>query len=272
MPLLSPLRAIAASAVALAVTSSAGLVLASAPEPSIELAVPSEQDAAALAEAQRAERQALITSRAAERAELEAALTLAVQERSAALTTTSGAIDAAVAAEQERIAAEKAAAEKAAAEKAAAEKAAAEKAAAEKAAAEKAAAEKAAAEKKAAEKKAAEQKAAEKAPATPKGGNRAANKELGRHLAATLYGWTGEQFTCYDNIIMRESLWDQYADNPTSSAYGIPQALPGKKMASEGADWKTNPETQIRWGLKYVKERFGTPCKAWAFKRANGWY
>ncbi len=262
MPLLSPLRAIAASAVALAVTSSAGLVLASAPEPSIELAVPSEQDAAALAEAQRAERQALITSRAAERAELEAALTLAVQERSAALTTTSGAIDAAVAAEQERIAAEKAAAEKAAAEKAAAEKAAAEKAAAEKAAA----------EKKAAEKKAAEQKAAEKAPATPKGGNRAANKELGRHLAATLYGWTGEQFTCYDNIIMRESLWDQYADNPNSSAYGIPQALPGKKMASEGADWKTNPETQIRWGLKYVKERFGTPCKAWAFKRANGWY
>ena len=252
MPLLSPLRAIAASAVALAVTSSAGLVLASAPEPSIELAVPSEQDAAALAEAQRAERQALITSRAAERAELEAALTLAVQERSAALTTTSGAIDAAVAAEQERIAAEKAAAEKAAAEKAAAEKA--------------------AAEKKAAEKKAAEQKAAEKAPATPKGGNRAANKELGRHLAATLYGWTGEQFTCYDNIIMRESLWDQYADNPNSSAYGIPQALPGKKMASEGADWKTNPETQIRWGLKYVKERFGTPCKAWAFKRANGWY
>ena len=255
MPLLSPLRAIAASAVALAVTSSAGLVLASAPEPSIELAVPSEQDAAALAEAQRAERQALITSRAAERAELEAALTLAVQERSAALTTTSGAIDAAVAAE-----------------KAAAEKAAAEKAAAEKAAVEKAAAEKAAAEKKAAEKKAAEQKAAEKAPATPKGGNRAANKELGRHLAATLYGWTGEQFTCYDNIIMRESLWDQYADNPNSSAYGIPQALPGKKMASEGADWKTNPETQIRWGLKYVKERFGTPCKAWAFKRANGWY
>ena len=252
MPLLSPLRAIAASAVALAVTSSAGLVLASAPEPSIELAVPSEQDAAALAEAQRAERQALITSRAAERAELEAALTLAVQERSAALTTTSGAIDAAVAAEQERIAAEKAAAEKAAAEKAAAEKA--------------------AAEKKAAEKKAAEQKAAEKAPATPKGGNRAANKELGRHLAATLYGWTGEQFTCYDNIIMRESLWDQYADNPNSSAYGIPQALPGKKMASEGADWKTNPETQIRWGLKYVKERYGTPCKAWAFKRANGWY
>ena len=71
---------------------------------------------------------------------------------------------------------------------------------------------------------------------------------------------------------MRESMWDQYADNPTSSAYGIPQALPGKRMASEGTDWATNPATQIKWGLKYVKERYGTPCKAWSFKRANGWY
>ncbi|MDO5533852.1 MAG: hypothetical protein Q4F65_04280 [Propionibacteriaceae bacterium] len=119
--------------------------------------------------------------------------------------------------------------------------------------------------------KAAAEKAAAEA-ARPKGGTRAQNKELARHLAQELYGWGAEQFTCYDNIIMRESLWDQHADNPTSSAYGIPQALPGKKMASEGADWMTNPETQIRWGLKYVKQRFGTPCKAWSFKRANGWY
>ncbi|WP_282006516.1 hypothetical protein [Propioniciclava sinopodophylli] len=236
MPFLSPLRAIAASTVALAVTASAGLVLASAPEPGVGLAVPAEQDAAALVEAQRAERQALITSRAAEREALQTALMVAVEQRNAALTTTSGAIDATEAAIQQQRA--------------------------EQAAAEKAAAEKAAAEKKAAEKKA----------AAPQGGSRSANKELGRHLAATLYGWTGEQFTCYDNIIMRESLWDQYADNPTSSAYGIPQALPGKRMASEGADWKTNPATQIKWGLKYVKERYGTPCKAWAFKRAKGWY
>ncbi len=241
MPFLSPLRAIAASSVALAVTASAGLVLASAPEPGVGLAVPAEQDAAALVEAQRAERQALITSRAAEREALQTALMVAVEQRNAALTTTSGAIDATEAAIQQQRA--------------------------EQAAAEKAAAEKAAAEKKAAEKAAAEKKAA-----APQGGSRSANKELGRHLAATLYGWTGEQFTCYDNIIMRESLWDQYADNPTSSAYGIPQALPGKRMASEGADWKTNPATQIKWGLKYVKERYGTPCKAWAFKRAKGWY
>ena len=226
MPFLSPLRAIAASSVALAVTASAGLVLASAPEPGVGLAVPAEQDAAALVEAQRAERQALITSRAAEREALQTALMVAVEQRNAALTTTSGAIDATEAAIQQQRA-------------------------------EQAAAEKAAAEKKA---------------AAPQGGSRSANKELGRHLAATLYGWSGEQFTCYDNIIMGESLWDQYADNPTSSAYGIPQALPGKRMASEGADWRTNPATQIKWGLKYVKERYGTPCKAWAFKRAKGWY
>ena len=247
MPFLSPLRAIAASSVALAVTASAGLVLASAPEPGVGLAVPAEQDAAALVEAQRAERQALITSRAAEREALQTALMVAVEQRNAALTTTSGAIDATEAAIQQQRA---------------------EQAAAEKAAAEKKAAEKAAAEKKAAE----DRTAAEKKAAAPQGGSRSANKELGRHLAATLYGWTGEQFTCYDNIIMGESLWDQYADNPTSSAYGIPQALPGKRMASEGADWKTNPATQIKWGLKYVKERYGTPCKAWAFKRAKGWY
>nr|WP_269779338.1 hypothetical protein [Propioniciclava soli] len=97
-------------------------------------------------------------------------------------------------------------------------------------------------------------------------------KEIARQIAANSYGWGEDQFTCYNNIIMRESMWDTFADNPTSSAYGIPQALPGSKMASEGADWETNPATQIKWGLKYVKERFGTPCSAWSFKQANGWY
>lgn len=99
-----------------------------------------------------------------------------------------------------------------------------------------------------------------------------APKEIARQIAANKYGWGADQFECYNNIIMRESRWDPFADNPTSSAYGIPQALPGKRMASHGADWKTNPVTQIRWGLDYVKERFGTPCKAWSFKRAKGWY
>ena len=97
-------------------------------------------------------------------------------------------------------------------------------------------------------------------------------KEIARQIAANTYGWGDAQFACYDNIIMRESRWNPLADNPTSSAYGIPQALPGSRMATFGADWRTNPATQIKWGLDYVKERYGTPCSAWAFKRSHGWY
>ena len=97
-------------------------------------------------------------------------------------------------------------------------------------------------------------------------------REIARQMMANKYGWGEDQFSCYDSIIMRESRWNPYADNPTSSAYGIPQALPGRKMASAGADWRTNPATQIRWGLGYVKQRYGTPCSAWGFKRSHGWY
>ena len=86
------------------------------------------------------------------------------------------------------------------------------------------------------------------------------------------YGWGGDQFTCLVNLWNRESGWNHLAMNASSGAYGIPQALPGGKMASAGADWQTNPATQIRWGLGYVKDRFGTPCQAWSFKRAHGWY
>ncbi|MGA8208738.1 MAG: lytic transglycosylase domain-containing protein [Nocardioidaceae bacterium] len=84
-------------------------------------------------------------------------------------------------------------------------------------------------------------------------------------------GWSG-QFSCLDSIYVNESGWDTHADNPTSSAYGIPQALPGAKMASAGADWRDNPATQIKWGLGYIAARYGTPCAAWSFKQANGWY
>lgn len=97
-------------------------------------------------------------------------------------------------------------------------------------------------------------------------------QEIARQMMLTWYAWDEDQYACYDSIIMRESRWDPFADNPHSSAYGIPQALPGKKMASAGDDWKTNPATQIKWGLGYVKERYGTPCKAWSFKRSHGWY
>lgn len=97
-------------------------------------------------------------------------------------------------------------------------------------------------------------------------------REIARQMMENKFGWGEEQFSCYNSIIMRESLWRWNADNPTSSAYGIPQALPGRKMASAGADWRTNPATQIKWGLGYVKERYGTPCSAWSFKRGHGWY
>ncbi len=97
-------------------------------------------------------------------------------------------------------------------------------------------------------------------------------REMGQQMAANLYGWTGSQWTCYDKLVMSESRWVVTATNPSSGAYGIPQSLPGSKMASEGDDWRTNPATQIKWGLKYVQQRYGTPCAAWSFKQANNWY
>jgi hypothetical protein len=69
-----------------------------------------------------------------------------------------------------------------------------------------------------------------------------------------------------------ESGWNEYAENPSSGAYGIPQALPGSKMATCGDDWATNPATQICWGLGYIKDRYGTPTAAYDFWLANGWY
>jgi hypothetical protein len=78
-------------------------------------------------------------------------------------------------------------------------------------------------------------------------------------------------FGCLQLIWNRESGWRYDAENP-SGAYGIPQALPGNKMATAGADWQTNPATQIRWGLGYIRDVYGNPCNAWAFEEANGYY
>ncbi|MFY0408006.1 lytic transglycosylase domain-containing protein [Solicola sp. PLA-1-18] len=96
-------------------------------------------------------------------------------------------------------------------------------------------------------------------------------KDLAKKLLGD-FGWGEDQFSCLDDLWVGESNWRVDADNPTSSAYGIPQALPGNKMASEGADWATNPVTQIRWGLKYIDARYGSPCAADSFKRGNNWY
>ena len=78
-------------------------------------------------------------------------------------------------------------------------------------------------------------------------------------------------FGCLLDIWNRESGWRYDAEN-ASGAYGIPQALPGSKMASAGADWQTDPATQIRWGLGYIKNVYGNPCSAWAFEEADGYY
>ncbi|MFT3876244.1 MAG: hypothetical protein QM708_07485 [Propioniciclava sp.] len=235
MRFVTPLRALAVSTLALAIGASAGIVIATTPAEVVATATdPAVHEASAELLSDAHARSEAEISRAAAREALDAEMLASVEARNATLTATAEAISETDAAIAQRLAEEKAAREKAEAEA---------KAAAEKAEAE-----------------------------ALKGGTPAQNKELARKLARDLYGWGEDQFSCYDNIIMRESLWITTADNPTSSAYGIPQALPGKKMASEGADWKTNPATQIKWGLKYVKERFGTPCGAWSFKKAHGWY
>ena len=86
------------------------------------------------------------------------------------------------------------------------------------------------------------------------------------------FGFGSEQFSCLDSLYNSESGWNVHADNPSSSAYGIPQALPGSKMASAGSDWENNAATQIRWGLGYIQSRYGSPCGAWSFKQGNNWY
>jgi len=86
------------------------------------------------------------------------------------------------------------------------------------------------------------------------------------------YGWDDSQFSCLVSLWNRESGWNYQAQNASSGAYGIPQALPGSKMSSVASDWATNPTTQIKWGLGYISGRYGTPCSAWAHSESTGWY
>lgn len=105
----------------------------------------------------------------------------------------------------------------------------------------------------------------------PKGGTAQQNAALGQKMAAAR-GWTGAQWQALNNIAMAESGWVTNATNPSSGAYGIPQALPGSKMASAGSNWKTSAGTQIKWMLDYIASRYGTPVRAWQFHLNNGWY
>ncbi|MFC7880132.1 ubiquitin-like domain-containing protein [Isoptericola sp. NPDC057391] len=96
-------------------------------------------------------------------------------------------------------------------------------------------------------------------------------RSIGQQMAAAR-GWSGEQWSCLESLWTKESGWDASATNPSSGAYGIPQSLPGSKMASAGSDWQTNPATQIEWGLGYIADVYGTPCGAWGHSQSVGWY
>ncbi|MEV5733114.1 transglycosylase SLT domain-containing protein [Streptomyces sp. NPDC052292] len=147
--------------------------------------------------------------------------------------------------------------------------------AARKAAAETAVAKKAAA-KKAAE-AAAKARAEAKAAATRSTRDSSSFPVQGSYTVAQIQAMArqmvaADQFQCFSNIVNHESSWNYQAVNASSGAYGLFQALPAGKYASAGADWRTNPATQIKWGLNYMNERYHSPCGAWSFWQANSWY
>ena len=98
------------------------------------------------------------------------------------------------------------------------------------------------------------------------------NKWVARLYMQQHYGWGADQFSALEQLWQRESGWSQSAHNASSGAHGIPQSLPGSKMASFGADWATNPQTQIKWGLSYIDSVYGSPAGALASSHSRGWY
>ena len=108
--------------------------------------------------------------------------------------------------------------------------------------------------------------------AAGKTGNKTGNKEYAKLFINQEYGWGDSEFTCLETLWFKESNWNHKASNPISGAYGIPQSLPGKKMASFGDDWQTNPVTQIKWGANYIEKRYDTPCGALNFFYDRNWY
>jgi hypothetical protein len=109
--------------------------------------------------------------------------------------------------------------------------------------------------------------------ATARGHRLGRKREIAWKMMSHRFGWRPKyQFRYVNWLWDRESSWNVYATNPYSGAYGIPQAVPGSKMASAGANWRTSASTQIRWGLRYIRSRYGKPSQAWAHERAYGWY
>jgi hypothetical protein len=97
-------------------------------------------------------------------------------------------------------------------------------------------------------------------------------RQIARAMLRHRFGWRRWQFKYLNRLWATESGWDCRASNPFSGAYGIPQAVPGSKMASAGPGWRWNARTQIRWGLRYIAARYRTPYWAWVHQRADGWY
>lgn len=97
------------------------------------------------------------------------------------------------------------------------------------------------------------------------------NRAIGCKLLLD-WGFALDQMPCLDKLWTKESGWTTTSTNKSSGAYGVPQALPGSKMSKYGDDWRTNPATQIKWGLDYIKGRYSTPCGAWSFFLSHNWY
>ena len=96
-------------------------------------------------------------------------------------------------------------------------------------------------------------------------------RQIARRMLRSFH-WTGWQFQWLNRLWSHESSWNVYASNPYSGAYGIPQAVPGSKMSSAGPNWESSARTQIRWGMDYIKGRYGSPHLAWEHELATGWY
>ena len=127
---------------------------------------------------------------------------------------------------------------------------------------------------------AAEQAAAAEAQAAAEAAARAAEianspdgaRATAASLAASQYGWGADQFSCLDSLWTKESNWNYQAYNADGGATGIPQALPGSKMAAAGSDWQTTAATQVAWGLGYISSVYGSPCSAWGHSQSVNWY
>lgn len=119
---------------------------------------------------------------------------------------------------------------------------------------------------------AAEAAAAQAAEALAQGNTVAGAKATAQSLGASKYGWGDDQFSCLVSLWQKESGWNYQSENASSGAAGIPQALPGSKMASIAPDWETNATTQVTWGLEYIKGSYGTPCAAWSHSQSVNWY